>query len=213
MMKHFCKEQGKLPGAGAHSTGAVTPPLSTPFVGWRALRLRRAVAHGLIVASLAAMSAPLGARAQDAADIGARNNYGQWRAAEATEAGLKAPEPASAGDRVRSDPGQERYGGAILLLKQKLETRERTLGKEHPFTLTTINSLALLYKAQGSYGEAEPLYSRTLEASERTLGREHPFTLATVNSLASLYKDQGRYSEAEQLHRRTVAARGRTPGN
>lgn len=211
MMKNFCKEQGKLPGAGAHSTGAVTPPLSTPFVGWRSLRLPRAAAYGLIVASLAAMSAPLAAQAQDAADIGARNHHGQWRVAEATEAGLKAP--ASAGDRVRSDPGQGRYGGAILLLRQKLETRERTLGKEHPFTLTTINSLALLYKAQGSYSEAEPLYNRALEASERTLGRDHPFTLATVNSLASLYKDQGRYGEAEQLHRRTVAARGRTPGN
>ena len=213
MMKHFCKEQGKLLGAGAHSTGAVTPPLPTPFVGWRSLRLPRAAAHGLIVASLAAMSAPLAAQAQDSAGIGARDNHGQWRAAEATEVNLKAPEPASDGDRAQSDPGQERYGKAILLLKQKLETRERTLGKEHPFTLTTINSLALLYKAQGSYGEAEPLYKRALEASERTLGREHPFTLATVNSLASLYKDQGRYGEAEQLYRRTVAAGARTPGN
>ena len=43
-----------------------------------------------------------------------------------------------------------------------------------------MNSLALLYKAQGSYREAEPLYKRSLEASERTLGKEHPFTLATV---------------------------------
>lgn len=209
-MKHFCKEQGKLPGAGAHSTGAVTLPLPMPFAGWRSLRLPRAAAHGLIVASLAAISTPLAAQAQEPA--GARDNHSQWRPAETTEVNLKAPEPASNGDRAPSDPGQERYGKAILLLKQKLETRERTLGKEHPFTLTTVNSLALLYKAQGSYGEAEPLYKRALEASERTLGREHPFTLATVNSLASLYKEQGRYGEAEQLYRRTVAAGGRTPG-
>ena len=152
------------------------------------------------MASLAAISTPLAAQAQDSAGIGARDNHSQWRPAEATEV-------------AASDPGQERYGKAILLLKQKLETRERTLGKEHPFTLTTVNSLALLYKAQGNYSEAEPLYKRALEASERTLGREHPFTLATVNSLASLYKDQGRYGEAEQLYRRTVASGGRTRGN
>ncbi len=120
---------------------------------------------------------------------------------------------AQVSDQALADPGRGRYAKAISLLKRNLEVRERTLGKEHPFTLTTMNSLALLYKAQGSYREAEPLYKRSLEASERTLGKEHPFTLATVSSLASLYKAQNRYVEAEPLYQRALAARGRMPSN
>lgn len=148
----------------------------------------RAAACVLTVAMLPVVG-PLAAQPQETADIHARNNQTSQLA------------------------GQGRYGPAIALLKHFLEARERTLGKEHPFTLTTMNSLALLYKAQGSYREAEPLYKRSLEASERTLGREHPFTLATAKSLGSLFEAEGRYREAEQLYRPALAAQDRTLSN
>ena len=93
---------------------------------------------------------------------------------------------------------RENYSGAIHLLEQKLADRERSLEQEHPFTLTTMYSLATMYKAQGNYSEAERLYKRALEASERALGKEHPVTLASANGLASLYRAQGRYREAGQ---------------
>ncbi len=148
----------------------------------------RAAACVLTVAMLP-LVAPLAAQPQETADIYARNN----------QTGQLA--------------GQGRYGPAITLLKHFLEARERTLGQEHPFTLKTIDSLALLYKAQGNYSEAEPLYKRALDASERTLGKEHPFTLATAKSLASLYEAEGRYREAELLYRPALAAQDRTPSN
>jgi tetratricopeptide (TPR) repeat protein len=164
------------------------------------------------------MSGPLAAQAQDAAHADARNKQGgqalgQGRASEATRANLKAPEFAGSGDRAAPDQNQGRYNKAISILKRNLEARERTLGREHPFTLTTMESLALLYKAQGNYSEAEPLYKRALEARERALGWEHPATLATAGSLASLYKAQGRHGEAEPLYVRVLAASGRTSGN
>lgn len=91
------------------------------------------------------------------------------------------------------------YASAEALLKRFLAERESTLGKEHPFTLETLTSLASVYQAQGRYREAEPLYERALEASKRTLGQEHPFTQATARGLASAYKAEGRYAEAELL--------------
>jgi hypothetical protein len=93
-----------------------------------------------------------------------------------------------------------------------LEASERTLGEEHPATLTSINNLAGLYGSQGRYSESEPLDLRALEARERTLGEEHPDTLVSISNLAWLYESQGRYGESEPLHLRTLAARERTLG-
>ena len=67
-----------------------------------------------------------------------------------------------------------------------MEARERTLGKDHPDTLVSVNNLANLLQAKGDYAGAEPLYRRVLEAQERTLGKEHPDTLTSVNNLANL---------------------------
>jgi len=46
------------------------------------------------------------------------------------------------------------------------------LGKEHPNTLQSVNTLAELYRAEGRLAEAEPLYKRALEGRERVLGNE-----------------------------------------
>ncbi len=106
---------------------------------------------------------------------------------------------ASRGHHYRS----KRYAPAEALLALALEKRERKLGKDHKFTLITMNSLALIYKSQGRYQEAETLYKRTLESSERTLGKQHPFTVSTVRAL---YKAQGRKAEAEPLFQRAQGA-------
>ena len=41
-------------------------------------------------------------------------------------------------------------------------------GKDHPDTLTCLNNLAVLLKAQGRLAEAEPLYREALEKSAGT---------------------------------------------
>ena len=61
-----------------------------------------------------------------------------------------------------------------MLLSDVLETRERTLGAEHPETLVSVNDLAGCLRAMGMLKDAEPLFQRALQASERTLGAEHP---------------------------------------
>jgi Flp pilus assembly protein TadD len=72
---------------------------------------------------------------------------------------------------------------------------ERTLGSEHPDTLSSLNNLAILLKYKGDLAGAEPLLRRVIEARERTLGPEHPDTLRSLNNLANLLKDKGDLDE------------------
>ncbi len=53
---------------------------------------------------------------------------------------------------------------------------------------TSLNNLAVLYKAQGKYAEAEPLYKRALRIDERALGPDHPDVATDLNNLAVLSK-------------------------
>ena len=73
---------------------------------------------------------------------------------------------------------------AADLHEKVLEARRRTLGDEHPDTLSSMNNLAETYRALGRMKEAAALHEKVLEASRRTLGDEHPHTLSSMNNLA-----------------------------
>jgi non-specific serine/threonine protein kinase/serine/threonine-protein kinase len=97
-------------------------------------------------------------------------------------------------------------------LLRALDLRTRALGPDHPDTLGTMNSLAVLYWVQGRYDEAEPLFLATIEASQRVLGRDHPSTLASMHNLATLYNNQGLYDKAEPLFLETLEKHRRVLG-
>ncbi len=62
-----------------------------------------------------------------------------------------------------------------------LESHERVLGKDHPETLSSLNSLAVQYRKEERWLEAEPMLLRAYESRRRVLGDEHPRTLASMN--------------------------------
>jgi tetratricopeptide (TPR) repeat protein len=97
-----------------------------------------------------------------------------------------------------------RFKEAERLYRRALDIREKTLGKEHPDTITTLDNLARVLDDKGDYEEAEKLYRRALEIFEKTLGKEHPNTATTLNSLAILLRHKGNYEEAEKLFRRAL---------
>ncbi len=66
-------------------------------------------------------------------------------------------------------------------------------------TLTSMNNLAELYKAQGHYEKSEPLFIESLDLRKKILGKQHPDTLVSMYNLALLYKAQGHYEKAEPL--------------
>ena len=93
-----------------------------------------------------------------------------------------------------------------------LEASNRTLGAEHPDTLTCIKNLAFCLHKMGQMKDAEPLYWRALGGRARTLG-EHPATSACANNLATCLKAMGDLKAAasqgicgwEQAHQRCRA--------
>ena len=71
----------------------------------------------------------------------------------------------------------------------------KTFGTEDVRLATTLNSLAMLYHAQGKYAEAEPLYLRALAIMEKALGPDHPNVATTLETYAALLRTMRRDSE------------------
>jgi hypothetical protein len=54
-----------------------------------------------------------------------------------------------------------------------LEGYERTRGRDHLDTLTSVNNMGQLLHDQGKLRLVEPFLRRALEGYEQTLGRDH----------------------------------------
>ena len=67
---------------------------------------------------------------------------------------------------------------------------------EHPYTLKSMNILAMPLSDEGKLDEAA-LNRQVLEARRRTLGPEHRDTLESMSNLAQVLKNQGTLGEAE----------------
>jgi tetratricopeptide (TPR) repeat protein len=96
------------------------------------------------------------------------------------------------------------YCQAVLIFEWVLDWEEKTLGKDHPSTLTTVNNMALVFDNQGQYDKAMELYERALDGREKALGKDHPDTLTTVHNMASAFESQEQYAEALELCRRAI---------
>ena len=105
-----------------------------------------------------------------------------------------------------------KYKEAEGMHRQVLELAEKSLGKEHPFTLASMNGLAVLLGSQGKYKESEGMQRQTLELREKVLGREHPDMLVSMNDLAEVLRGQGNYEEAEWMHQQTLELREKVLG-
>ncbi len=93
---------------------------------------------------------------------------------------------------------QHRFNEAESILTDAWETSRRKLGDDHPWTLTSMNGLANVYKEQGNYDKAESLLIETVEGRRLKLGDTHPHTLESWNSLIDLYEAWGKPQEAEE---------------
>lgn len=95
-----------------------------------------------------------------------------------------------------------------MVAEQALGLYEKILlGKENPYTLTSMNNLALVLNGQGKYKEAEEVNRWTLELKEMVLGREHLDTLMSIHNLVTVLGRQGQVPGGrgdEPSHRRTL---------
>ncbi|KAK8054772.1 nephrocystin-3 [Apiospora phragmitis] len=61
---------------------------------------------------------------------------------------------------------------AETMYQRALQGKEKAWGPDHTSTLSTVNNLAILYKAQGRMDEAETMYQRALQGYEKALGAD-----------------------------------------
>lgn len=96
------------------------------------------------------------------------------------------------------------YTEAEPLAKRVREIREKTVGPEHPDTISSLNNLGELYESQGQYREAETILRRALEMSQKALGPDHPGTATVLHNLAGIYRRRGLCKEAESASSRAL---------
>ncbi len=80
------------------------------------------------------------------------------------------------------------------------ESTARTLGPEHPETLTAKYRLACTLHKMGEYESAARLMAEVLAAESRILGAGHPTVLQTRHNLALTLTRFGKLEEASKLH-------------
>lgn len=97
------------------------------------------------------------------------------------------------------DCGEKYLEDAHKLIVEVLEQRRTRLGKEQPYTLLAICSLARVENARGNSMEAERLFREAIPVAERTLGVNHFGTLAGKVYFAQVLVRQKRYEEAEEV--------------
>ncbi|RPB04715.1 hypothetical protein L873DRAFT_1279880 [Choiromyces venosus 120613-1] len=98
------------------------------------------------------------------------------------------------------------------MFRHTLGSKEKVLGPDHPDTLTSVDSLAVVLRDLGRYDESETMFQRALESQEKVLGSDHPYTLISVNNLAFMLRDLGRYDESETMWRCALETRGSALG-
>ncbi|KAK6334266.1 hypothetical protein TWF730_003480 [Orbilia blumenaviensis] len=107
---------------------------------------------------------------------------------------------------------QNRYGEAMQWYERALVGCEKTLGENHPDTLSTINNIAGVFDNQGKFTEAVQWYERALAGRKETLGENHTDTLTTINNMAGVFDNQGKYNEAVELYEQALAGREKVLG-
>ena len=99
---------------------------------------------------------------------------------------------------------KDQYRNAISAANEALNVAEKTFGPEHPRVATSLNNLALIYKAMGKHAAAEDFYKHALTILEKSLGADNPKVGTALYNLAQLYHSQSRYTEAEQMYKRAL---------
>ena len=98
---------------------------------------------------------------------------------------------------IEADAGE--VAEARVRLLRVLALQRRTLGNEHPETLTTIDSLAMADSTLARFDEGRPLFEELIAHYRARHGEENSKTLGAINGLAVLELEQKHFAEAEKL--------------
>ncbi|MFC9394508.1 tetratricopeptide repeat protein [Streptomyces sp. NPDC057027] len=144
----------------------------------------------------------------------------EWTTAAPDTTPPPAPEPpaelvAVLAGRFRAGMGLGRLGRwdeAESVHRSVARDRARTLGEDHPDTLTSHYEVGFALARLDRPADALHVFGRVAEARARVLGDDHPDTLAARQERAYALGRLGRHPEAYEVYGEVLAARERTVG-
>lgn len=90
-----------------------------------------------------------------------------------------------------------RYAEALPLQEQALSIRMRTLGEDHPETLSSLNRMGPLLTYLSRHPEAESYYRGALNRCRRTLGNDNIHTATAENNMGGMLMQKRELATAE----------------
>jgi tetratricopeptide (TPR) repeat protein len=99
---------------------------------------------------------------------------------------------------------QGRLDEAEELYRESLAIRREIAHGDDEEAISTITSLAELFRVQGRLDEAEALHREALAAARRVHGSTHPLVGACLNNLALVLQDKEDYEAAERVMREAL---------
>ena len=101
------------------------------------------------------------------------------------------------------------YANALQLAEDTHALSETELGKEHDYTLTSMNNLGRIYTTVARYQDAESILMQALNIYKNKKNADLNNFLTTTNNLALVYHAWGKYDVAESLYLNIIEARKR----
>ena len=102
---------------------------------------------------------------------------------------------------------QERWKEAQELETEVVRCHLKTLGEQHPDTLSSQCALAFIHGRRNQWDEAESLGTHAMTGSLLYLGHDHAATLSSMRALALIFRGQGKWERAERLGKQELEIR------
>jgi tetratricopeptide (TPR) repeat protein/CHAT domain-containing protein len=108
--------------------------------------------------------------------------------------------------------GKNDLFGAIQLLRESLEIRQRVLGDRHPDVAQALNNLGAI-SGWLAPEEAESLLQEALSIKRARFGEDHPEVAETLNNLAYHHQGRAEYAKAQTLFEQALEIRRKSGGD
>ncbi|MDZ4163811.1 MAG: CHAT domain-containing tetratricopeptide repeat protein [Smithellaceae bacterium] len=91
------------------------------------------------------------------------------------------------------------YREALPFARLALDMLQKTVGKENPKTLRSMNNIAVIHINLGEMKTAEKILREVLETAKAVLGENHQSVATNMSNLGNVLAAQGRHNDANKL--------------
>ena len=104
------------------------------------------------------------------------------------------------------------YDKALEYNDKSLDVKLKTLGKNHPSTISSYNNIGTVWYSKGNYDKALVYFERCLSFELKTLGEYHFSVAKSLNNIGLVWQSKGNYDKALEYNEKSLAIRLKTLG-